>query len=186
MKLGGDKGHGSFKFNFQLMNTEHPNSQKSTTLVSVFKAGDSTTNLHTALDMYREHFQEMQGMKTKYVEKCNPTIQNFTNTTLTAMSIVDPAASGSSTLRCPMSPARVATTTISTALPPSLILSLLSDLVLYYNRCGKLVKTNEYTRHRAAVVRQPVLNTPTIQGDYEGRPDEASLHPSYSDGEESD
>ena len=55
---------GSFKFNLQLCNTEHPNSQKSTTLVSVFKAGDSTTNLHTALDMYKE---QLQGMTLEYV-----------------------------------------------------------------------------------------------------------------------
>ena len=47
------------------MNTEHPNSQK--ILLSVFKAGDSTTNLHTALDMYKEQIDEMQGMKLKYV-----------------------------------------------------------------------------------------------------------------------
>ena len=66
IKLGGDKGHGSFKFNLQLCNIEHPNSLKSTTLVSVFKAGDSTTNLHTALDMYKEHVSELQGMTLKY------------------------------------------------------------------------------------------------------------------------
>ena len=64
IKLGGDKGHGSFKFNFQLTNTEAPKLPEEH--VSVFKAGDSTTNLHTALDMYKEHIQEMQGMKLKY------------------------------------------------------------------------------------------------------------------------
>ena len=48
IKLGGDKGRGSFKFNFQLVNTLHPNSVKKTVLVSVFKAGDSASNLHTA------------------------------------------------------------------------------------------------------------------------------------------
>lgn len=65
MKLGGDKGRGSFKFNMQLVNTERPNSVKNTALLSVFKAGDSTTNLHTALDMYQEHIKEAQGMKLK-------------------------------------------------------------------------------------------------------------------------
>ena len=55
VKLGGDKGRGSFKLNMQLVNTTKPNSMKRTTLLSVFKAGDSTTNLHIALDMYREH-----------------------------------------------------------------------------------------------------------------------------------
>ena len=66
LKLGGDKGRGSFKLNLQLVNTSNPNSMKRTTLLSVFKAGDSTTNLHTALDMYREHVVESQGMQIKY------------------------------------------------------------------------------------------------------------------------
>ena len=30
-------------------------------------AGDSTTNLHTALDMYKDHISELQGMTLKYV-----------------------------------------------------------------------------------------------------------------------
>ena len=62
VKLGGDKGRGSFKFNIQLVNTENPNSVKNTALLSVFKAGDST---HTALDMYREQIKESLGMKLK-------------------------------------------------------------------------------------------------------------------------
>ena len=37
IKLGGDKGRGSFKFNFQLVNTSHPNSVKKTVLVSYLK-----------------------------------------------------------------------------------------------------------------------------------------------------
>ncbi len=65
IKLGGDKGRGSFKFNFQLVNTPHPNSVKKTVLVSVFKAGDSTSNLHTALDRYKEPIKEIQGMQLK-------------------------------------------------------------------------------------------------------------------------
>ena len=66
IKLGGDKSHGSFKLNVQLMNIDHPNSHKNTSLVSIFKAGDGTTNLHTALDMYKEHVTKMQGMKLRY------------------------------------------------------------------------------------------------------------------------
>ena len=63
VKFGGDKGHGSFKFNLQLCNVVHPNSIKNTVLVSVFKAGDNIAILHTGLDMYKEHVQELQGMK---------------------------------------------------------------------------------------------------------------------------
>ena len=66
IKLGGDKGRGSFKFNLQLCNVEHPNSLRNTILVSVFKVGDSTSNLHTALDMYKMYVTELQGMPLKY------------------------------------------------------------------------------------------------------------------------
>ena len=66
VKLGGDKGRGSFKFNLQLVNTHKPNSLKGTSLISLVRAGDSTTNLHIALDMYREQVKELQGMVVKY------------------------------------------------------------------------------------------------------------------------
>ena len=65
VKLGGDKGRGSFKLNLQLVNTKHPNSMKGTDLLSVFKAGDTTINLHTALNMFKEHVIEAQGMTIK-------------------------------------------------------------------------------------------------------------------------
>ena len=65
LKLGGDKGHGSFKLNLQLVNTSTPNSMKNTRVLSVFKAGDSTLNLHTALEMYKEHVAEAQGITLK-------------------------------------------------------------------------------------------------------------------------
>ena len=66
LKLGGDNGRGSFKLNMQLVNTFKPNSMKRTTLLPVFKAEDSTLNHHTALNMYREHVEEAQGMQIKY------------------------------------------------------------------------------------------------------------------------
>lgn len=49
----------------QLVNVKNPNSVKKTVVLSVFNAGDSTTNLHTALDRYREHIDEAQGMLVK-------------------------------------------------------------------------------------------------------------------------
>ena len=67
LKIGGDKGHQSFKLNLQLCNVEHPNSQKNTCLLSIFMAGDSTTNLHTCLDMYREQMSELDGMALRCV-----------------------------------------------------------------------------------------------------------------------
>ena len=65
LKIGGDKGRGSFKLNIQLCNVPHPNSQKNTYLLSMFMAGDSTTNLHNALDMYKEMITEIQGMNLR-------------------------------------------------------------------------------------------------------------------------
>ena len=65
IKLSGDKGQGSFKLTLQLINSTHPNSSKETVLLSMFKAGNSTLNLHTALSMYREHVIEVQGMQIK-------------------------------------------------------------------------------------------------------------------------
>ena len=67
MKLGGDKGRGSFKFAMQLVNTTHPNSPTNTTLLAIFKAGDSRANLHTSLGQYKEQIREMDGMKWRYV-----------------------------------------------------------------------------------------------------------------------
>ena len=62
LKLGGDKGRGSFKMNLQLVNVEHPNFQKNTVLLSMCMAGDFLSNLHTCIDMYREQISELQGM----------------------------------------------------------------------------------------------------------------------------
>ena len=67
IKLGGDKGRGSFKLNMQLANIPHPNSQRHTSLLSMFMASDSTTNLHTCLDMYYDQVTELQGMPLGFV-----------------------------------------------------------------------------------------------------------------------
>jgi len=53
----------SFKLNLQVVNVTHPNSTRNTSLLAVFKAGDSITNLHTALDQYRVQVEQLQGMK---------------------------------------------------------------------------------------------------------------------------
>lgn len=69
LKLGGDKGRGSFKLNLQLCNILHPNSQKNTILLSMVMAGDSTINLHTCLDMYVDQLQELEGMPIRLVKR---------------------------------------------------------------------------------------------------------------------
>ena len=66
LKLGGDKGHGSFKLTLQTINVTSPNSTKCTTILAVFRAGDSKYNWHTALDQYKEQIREIEGMQWRY------------------------------------------------------------------------------------------------------------------------
>lgn len=66
VKIGGDKGGGSFKMNFQLVNVERPNSKNNTCVFMMFMASDSVTNLHTGLDRYREQIAELQTLKWRY------------------------------------------------------------------------------------------------------------------------
>jgi len=54
IKLGGDKGGGAFKMNFQIVNTSCPNSIYSTCVFACFEAQDTIANLHIALDRFKE------------------------------------------------------------------------------------------------------------------------------------
>ena len=67
VKLGGDKGGGSFKMSFQIANVDHPNSLSNTCTSCVYKAGDSITNMHTALDRYQEQIKDLQLQEWQYV-----------------------------------------------------------------------------------------------------------------------
>jgi hypothetical protein len=67
IKIGGDKGGGSFKMNFQIVNTLTPNAVYNTCVFSCFEAGDSVTNLHVSLDRYKDDIKDLQGMMWKYV-----------------------------------------------------------------------------------------------------------------------
>ena len=61
VKIGGDKGGGSFKMNFQIVNTPTPNAIHNTCVFSCFEAGDSLTNLHISLDRYKDDVEYLQG-----------------------------------------------------------------------------------------------------------------------------
>ena len=65
MKLGGEKGGGSFKMNFQIVNISAPNSVHATCVFSCFEASDSITNLHVALDRFRDEVTEIRNMTWK-------------------------------------------------------------------------------------------------------------------------
>ncbi|KAL5487179.1 hypothetical protein EMCRGX_G019751 [Ephydatia muelleri] len=54
LKIGGDKGGGTFKMTFQIVNVATPNSVHNTCVFSCFAAGDSVTNLHVALDRFKD------------------------------------------------------------------------------------------------------------------------------------
>ena len=71
IKLGGDKGQGSFKMALQVCNTSRANSSRNTFVFSLFQAGDSATNLHIALERYRHQFEEINATIWKYVNNYN-------------------------------------------------------------------------------------------------------------------
>ena len=63
IKVGGDHGGGSFKFSFQIGNTQFVNSVKNTFPICCFQAGDSITNLNIALARYKDQISEMSSAK---------------------------------------------------------------------------------------------------------------------------
>ena len=67
MKLGGDKGGGTFKMNFQILNVPNPNAPQNTCVFTMFEASDTTVNLHVALDRYKDDIEGLHGSKWKYV-----------------------------------------------------------------------------------------------------------------------
>eukprot|EP00731_Ephydatia_muelleri_P037932 Em0602g1a len=62
IKLGGDKGGGTFKMNFQIINFAAPNSVNNTCVFCCFETDDRYTNLHIALERYEEQVEHLQGM----------------------------------------------------------------------------------------------------------------------------
>ena len=63
VKIGGDKGGGTFKMSFQIVNIDTPNAVHNTCVFSCFAADDSVTNFHVALDRFKEQIEHMHGMK---------------------------------------------------------------------------------------------------------------------------
>ena len=66
LKVGGDKGGGTFKMSFQLANVENPNSPDNTCVFSIFEGPDSAVNLHVALDMYRQQLEMISSTTWRY------------------------------------------------------------------------------------------------------------------------
>ena len=62
LKLGGDKGGGSFKLMLEFANTQNPNSKHNTMVLCAFQATDSAVNLHIALDRYKDQVDSIARM----------------------------------------------------------------------------------------------------------------------------
>ena len=60
LKLGGDKGGGTFKFAFQHLNVNSPNSPDNTCIFALFAAPDTYTNLRICLDRYKDDIKHLQ------------------------------------------------------------------------------------------------------------------------------
>ena len=63
LKVGGDKGGGSFKFCFQVVNHKSPNSADHTVVLALLEADDSLQNMHICIDPFADELEELQGMK---------------------------------------------------------------------------------------------------------------------------
>ena len=61
IKIGGDKGGGSFKAALQVLNLPSPNSPLNTCVFACFEASDSTANLHICLDRYSQDVLCLHG-----------------------------------------------------------------------------------------------------------------------------
>ena len=61
LKIGGDKGGGTFKMNFQIVNVSTPNSVHNTCVFCCFTAGDSVSNLHVALDRFKDQVEHLHA-----------------------------------------------------------------------------------------------------------------------------
>ena len=66
----------------QLVNTTHPNSPTNTSVLAVYKAGDSKGNLHTALDHFDGHIQAIEGMKWRYIKSIITQKHDFSGSAL--------------------------------------------------------------------------------------------------------
>ena len=57
--MGGDKVGGSFKFCLQVVNRDSPNSANHTVVLLMLEADDSLTNMHIAMDPFKDFIEEL-------------------------------------------------------------------------------------------------------------------------------
>ena len=66
IKVGGDKGGGTTKFYFQVVNVAKANSLFNTTCFCVFAADETLPNIHMAMDRFKDQVNSLQDMKWRY------------------------------------------------------------------------------------------------------------------------
>ena len=66
VKLGGDKGGSCMKVHTQICNVPTPNSPKNTSVFMAFEAPDTFTNLHIALERYKDQVIQLQSLTWRY------------------------------------------------------------------------------------------------------------------------
>ena len=65
VKIGGDKGGGTFKMAIQIVNVLHPNSPNNTCVFSIFEAPDSVVNLSVMANRFSEQVNALESMNWK-------------------------------------------------------------------------------------------------------------------------
>lgn len=65
LKIGGDKGGGTFKMAMQIVNVCNPNSPSNTCVFSIFEAPDSVTNLTVMANKFRQQVNTLESKKWK-------------------------------------------------------------------------------------------------------------------------
>ena len=63
LKFGGDKGGGTFKFCYQIVNRDRPNSTDNTVVASCLMADDSLPNIRLATQPFHNIIAELNRMK---------------------------------------------------------------------------------------------------------------------------
>jgi hypothetical protein len=66
LKLGGDKGGGSFKMMLEVANIANPNSRRDTSVICVYESSDTAPNLHIALEKYKEQVESISNTSWRY------------------------------------------------------------------------------------------------------------------------
>lgn len=65
LKIGGDKGGGTFKMAVQLVNVLKPNSTKNTCVFSIFEAPDNVTNLTVMAQRFQHQVNSLESKQWK-------------------------------------------------------------------------------------------------------------------------